>query len=273
MNRIVKFALSLAAVSALLLNCFLANAQGQNGISMGSISIDQGVSPQHSNNGSPVAQAPTQESVEYSSVKLRKETRNFFASVDAAVNITLVSSQTDFVLGDYLNYHYGYTTETLQHYYDVINTLKTVAELNTNIKLNFIDPFQISSQGFMDDYKKYKLKYGDIMLSCVVNFDGSSKTRNTVLRAEKFFKFNEENIKQIVGLNLEKNLVSKLDSLREIRDINIAYINDISLSDTFEYVNNYMSGSRYNLDSVTLQTEQLNGYDMIIICSPARDIT
>ncbi len=274
MNRIIKFAISIAAVTALFLNsCFFVFAEGQHGISMGSISIDEGVSSQKGNSGSPVKEAPIEESLEYSPMQLSEKTREFFASVDAPVSITLVSSQTDFVSGDYLNYHYGYTAETLKYYYDVINTLKTIAELNTNIKLNFIDPYTISSQNFMDDYKKHKLKYGDIMLTCVVNFDGSSKTRNTVLRVKSLFNFNKENPKQIEGVKVEKNLVSKLDSLRELRDINIAYINDINLADTFEYVKSYMSGSRYNLDSVTLQTEQLNGYDMIIICSPTRDIT
>lgn len=273
MNKILKLIISTLAVTALLLNtCFFVFAEGQNGISMGSISIDEGVSSQKENSGSPVKEAPIKESMEYSKIELTDDTRSFFATVDAPISITLVSSQTDFVSGDYLNYHYGYTTETLQHYYDVINTLKTIAELNTNIKLNFIDPFRISSQGFMDDYKKYKLKYGDIMLSCVVNFDGSFKTRNAVLRAKSLFKF-KDNGKEISDIKIEKKLVTKLDSLRELRDINVAYIEDISLADTFEYAKNYMSGNSYNIDNVTLQSEQLNGYDMIVICSPTRDIT
>lgn len=273
MNKTLKLIISTIAVTALLLNsCFFAFAGGQDGISMGSISIDEAISSQNENSGSPIEETPIIENIEYSKIELTDDTRSFFATVDAPINITLVSSQTDFVSGDYLNYHYGYTSETLQHYYDVINILKTIAELNTNIKLNFIDPFRISSKYFMEDYEKHELKYGDIMLSCVVNFDGSFKTRNAVLRAESLFKF-KANSNEISGVRIEKKLVSKLDSLRERRDINIAYIEDISLVDTFEYAKNYMTGKSYNIDNVTLQSEQLNGYDMIVICSPVRDIT
>ena len=274
MNKICSRIFALILVVALLVVLNLGVfAEGQNGINVGTINIDEGIGATQSSNGSPLPTVPSAEPIEYSKVELSANTRNFFASVDQAISITFIGSQKDFVAGDYLNYYYGYTTDSLQYYHDVINTLKTISELNTHIKLKFIDPFDISAYSFIDNYKRYKLEFGDIMISCTANFDGSPKLRNSVIRAKDLFTYKKGNSKKIVGVGLENVLVEKLNTLSTSRDVNLAYIDEISMPKTFEHVKSYMAGNGYNLDSVTLKTEQLNGYDMIIICSPIRDIT
>ena len=274
MNKICSRIFALILVVALLVVLNLGVfAEGQNGINVGTINIDEGIGATQSSNGSPLPTVPSAEPIEYSKVELSANTRNFFASVDQAISITFIGSQKDFVAGDYLNYYYGYTTDSLQYYHDVINTLKTISELNTHIKLKFIDPFDISAYSFIDNYKRYKLEFGDIMIFCTANFDGSPKLRNSVIRAKDLFTYKKGNSKKIVGIGLENVLVEKLNTLSTSRDVNLAYIDEISMPKTFEHVKSYMAGNGYNLDSVTLKTEQLNGYDMIIICSPIRDIT
>lgn len=274
MNSLIKRIFAGLLVAALLVVLsFSAIAKGQNGISVGSISIDEGIGDKSSNSGSPILTAPSAESIEYKKIELTQDTRDFFASVDQSISITFIGAQKDFVAGDYLNYYYGYTADTLQHYHDVVNTLKTISELNTNVKLRFIDPFNIASYKFIDKYKRYKLEFGDIMISCTANFDGSPKLRNSAINVKDLFTYKKGNNKKIVGVKLEETLVKRLKKLSTSRDINVAYIDEISMEYTFEYVENYMSRSGYNIDNVSLKSEQLNGYDMIIICSPARDIT
>ncbi len=274
MNRLIRLLVATVLMLALLCaNSFGVVAASQSGLNMGGISIQQGDSSQTESTGAPIATVPTIDNIEYVPVSLSEKTRNFFATVDHAISVTLISSERDFVAGDYLKYYYGYTSDTLQNYYDVVNTLKTIAELNTNVKLNFVDPFSVSEYTFIANYKKYKLKYGDIMLSCTVNFDGSPKQRNSVIRAKSLFIYADDNKQKVESVKVEDALYNKLSELSSSRDINVAYIDEISLADTFRHVKSYMAGSGYNLDAVSLKTEQLNGYDMLIICSPVRDIT
>lgn len=275
MNKALKLIITIFLVlSVIWASTFGVLAQGQNGINMGTISIDEAIPQKEVANGSPIASVPVAEDVTYTPVELSAQTRNFFATVDGNISITIISSQIDYVSGEYFDYYYKTSADSVQYYYDVLNTLKTMAELNTNIKLQFLDPFEISSRGFFEENKKYSLQYGDIMISCYTNFDGNPKTRKSVITAESVFSYNTKGgNKKIKSLKLENMLVKTLGELRTSRDVNVAYIDEISSPETFEYVKSYMAGSGYNLDSITLKSEQLNGYDMIIICSPIRDLT
>lgn len=272
MNNMVKRVFACVLVATLLVAANVsAFAESQSGINIGSISIDEGIGSTPDKSGSPISTVPASEPIEYEAVELSDETYNFFASVDQSISINFIGSQKDFVAGEYLDYYYGLTSDTLQHYYDVINTLKTISELNTNVKLKFIDPFNISSYSFIDKYKRYKLEFGDIMISCTVNFDGTASQRNSTIRVENLFTYKKG--KKIDGQKVEKALVEKLKKLSTSRYINVAYIDEINGADTFEHVKDYISGTGYNIDEVSFKSEKLNGYDMIVICSPVRDIT
>ena len=274
MNNFKKRIFVVLLVAALLVSFnFSAFAKAQNGINIDSIDIKISGSSSSGNSGSPISTVPASEPIEYEAVEISDETRDFFASVDQTISITFIGAQKDFVAGDYLNYYYGYTSSTLQHYYDVINTLKTISELNTNVKLKFIDPFNISSYSFIDKYKRYKLEFGDIMISCTVNFDGNAKTRNSAINAKDLFTYKKDNSKKVTGTRVEETLVKRLKKLSTSRYVNVAYIDEINGKDTFEHAKDYMTGEGYNFDDVALKSERLNGYDLIMICSPVRDIT
>ncbi len=222
----------------------------------------------------PYDDQPT-EDVVYTPVELADSTKDFFATLDGDVTLTLISSQRDFVNGTYVEYFNDFYTDDKNYYYAFINTLKTISELNEYVKLEFVDPFSISSYAFLDEYKKYDLEYGDLFVTCYSNFDGSPTTRHSVLSLNKLFKTTEDKKgrDKIKGLNVEKTLVGKLESLRNYRNINVAYITDMCAEENIEYLKSYLSGKRYNFENVTLKDEKLNGYDMILIAAPVRDVT
>ncbi len=215
------------------------------------------------------------EGVEYTPVTLAESTKDFFATLDGDVTLTLISSQRDFVDGTYVEYYNDFYTDTKSDYYTFINTLKTISELNEYVKLDFIDPFSTTSYSFLEEYSDYDLKYGDLFVTCYSNFEGSPTTRRTVIELEKLFKAKETKSgkNKITGVNLEKILVGKLESLRIFRNINVAYIKDLCSEDNIKHLKSYLSGKRYNFDNISLKDEKLNGYDMIFIAAPMRDVT
>ncbi len=222
----------------------------------------------------PYADSPVEEVV-YTPVELKDTTKDFFATLDGDVTLTLISGQRDFVDGTYVEYYNDFYTDDKNYYYSFINTLKAISELNEYVKLEFVDPFSTDSYSFFEEYEKYDLKYGDLFVTCYSNFDGSPTTRRTVIDLNKLFKTKEDNEgkPKISGINIEKVLVGKLESLRHFRNINVAYITDLCSEDNIKYLKAYLSGKRYQFDNVTLKEEKLNGYDMVLIAAPVRDVT
>lgn len=222
----------------------------------------------------PFDDAPIEEVV-YTPVSLSDSTKDFFATLDGDVTLTLISSERDFVDGTYVEYYNNFYTDDKNYYYTFINTLKSISELNEYVKLEFVDPFSTSSYAFLDDYSKYDLRYGDLFVTCYSNFDGSPTTRRSVVDLNKLFKTKKdsEGVPKIQGINIEKVLVRKLESLRHYRNINVAYISDLCMEENIQHLKTYLKGKRYNFDSVTLKDEKLNGYDMIFIAAPIRDVT
>ena len=216
-----------------------------------------------------------EEKLNFSSVELKDSTKDFFATLDGDVTLTLISGQQDFVDGKYIEYFNDFYTDDRGYYYSFINTLKTISELNEYVKIQFVDPFDISSYDFLDEYSKYDLKYGDLFVTCYSNFDGSPTTRRTSIELESLFKLeeDEEGKKKIEGINIEKVLVKKLEGLRHFRNINVAYIFDLCNEVNIEYLKDYLKGNKYSFESIPLKDEKLNGYDMIMIAAPIRDIT
>ena len=78
------------------------------------------------------------------------------------------------------------------YYHTFINTLKTISELNEHVKLQFIDPFSVSSYEFLDKYDKYDLKYGDLFINCYSNFEGTPTTRRAVIELGELFEFSND---------------------------------------------------------------------------------
>lgn len=215
------------------------------------------------------------EEVAYTPVELKDATKDFFATLDGDVTLTLISGQKDFADGIYVEYYNDFYTDNKNYYYSFINTLKAISELNEYVKLEFVDPFSTDSYSFFEEYESYDLKYGDLFVTCYSNFDGAPKTRRTVIELEKLFKTKEDQDgkQKISGIDIEKVLVGKLESLRHYRNINVAYITDLCSEDNLKYLKAYLNGRRYNFDNVTLKEEKLNGYDMVLIAAPIRDVT
>ncbi len=226
------------------------------------------------NTGTAPSEEPPAPQVVYTPVEISKETKDFLATIDGDVTLTVISSETDFAEGAYIEYYNGFYSESTEHYYTFIDTLKTISELNEYIKLEFVDPFSTTSYSFISNYSAYELKYGDLFISCYSNFDGAGATRSDVIELGALFK-TEKTKKgtKVVGVDIEKVLVSKLQSLRTYRNVNVAYIKDLCDTGNIKHLKSYMKGMRYEFDNITLKSEKLNGYDMIIIAAPRRDIT
>ena len=213
--------------------------------------------------------------VVYTPMELENSTKNFFASIDGDITLTLISAQKDLVNGTYIEYYNHLFSDTRSHYYDLLNTLKAMAELNDYVKLDFVDPFSTDSHSFISSNEKYELEYGDLFISCYSNFDGNPSMRYAVIPVEELFKISDskDSKKNIVGVSAEKTVVEKLRSLRTSRDINVAYLTDLCITQNLDYLNDYLDGWRYNIDYVNLKSEKLGGYDMILIAAPIRDVT
>ncbi len=213
--------------------------------------------------------------VVYTPVELEDSTKNFFASIDGDITLTVISAQKDLVNGTYIEYYNSLFSRTRSYYYDLLNTLKAMTELNDYVKLDFVDPFSTESHSFISSNQKYDLEYGDLFISCYSNFDGNPSTRYAVIPIEELFKLGatKNDKKQIIGVRAEKTVVEKLYNLRTSRDINIAYLTDLCLTENLDYLNDYLDGWRYNIDYVNLKSEKLGGYDMILIAAPIRDVT
>ena len=222
----------------------------------------------------PLEEIPVEIPLVYSRVELNTATKDFIATLDDSVTITLISSQKDFVDGYYVEHFNDFYADDKKYYHTFINTLKTISELNGNVKLQFIDPFSVSSYEFLDKYDKYDLKYGDLFINCYSNFEGTSKPRRAVIELNELFEFSKDGKggKKISGVKIEKTLIAQLDSLRHFRNINVAYISDLCNEANIQYLQEYLKGKRYSFDSITLKDERLNGYDMIMIASPVRDL-
>lgn len=225
-------------------------------------------------NGTPFAET-LEEKLKFTPVELKDSTKDFFATLDGDVTLTLISGQKDFVDGSYVEYFNDFSADDKGYYYSFINTLKTISELNEYVKLQFVDPFDTASYDFMDEYSKYDLKYGDLFVTCYSNFDGSPTTRRTSIELKSLFKTEKDKKgnNKITGLNIEKVLVKKLESLRHFRNINVAYISDLCDEVNVENLKAYIKGDKYSFESIPLKDERLNGYDMIFIASPTRDVT
>ena len=203
------------------------------------------------------------------------ETKDILVDIDGDVTITLISSERDFAMGEYIEYYYDIYSKNTSYYYDLVNTLKTMAEYNDYIKVRFIDPFAVYSQKFLDDNSKHKLQYGDILINCYSNFDGNAKVRNSVISANELFEIKKDDSgkKEIVGIKAEETISKKLKALRSKRDINVAYISELCEETDIVKLKKYLSGSGYNFDEISLKDSKLQGYDMILIVSPMRDVT
>ncbi len=137
-----------------------------------------------------------------------------------------------------------------------------------------MDPFLVSTQSYIRRFPSYHLKYGDIFISCYSNFDGNPQTRYSAIELADCFKTKQSDGKTyITGLCIEQTLYDVLRSLRDSRDINLAYLTDMCAADTIIGLRNYLDGKGYNIDNISITNEKLNGYDMILIAEPVRDIT
>jgi len=222
----------------------------------------------------PVEEVYVDEPLKYVPVDLSDSTKDFFATLDGDVTLTLVARQKDFVDGKYNEYFCDLYAEDSGHYRTFINTLKTISELNDYVKLQFIDPFSVSSFDFLDKYKKYDLQYGDLFINCYSNFEGTPTTRRALLKPSQLLKLKKKGKDghKVVGVDIEKTLVEKLESLIHFRNVNVAYISDLCNEANIQYLKTYLKGKRYSFDSVTLKSEKLKGYDMIMIAAPVRDL-
>lgn len=210
----------------------------------------------------------------YSEIELKSETKSALAQIDGDVVLTLISGERDFADGGYLEYYNGFTSDSNFYYLQLVNTLKTVAEYNDFITLQFIDPYSVYSQEFLKKYKSYELEYGDLFISCYSNFDGNAKTRRTVLKAAELLQIDTvDGVLKVSGIKAEEKITESITEMRNTRDINVAYIVDMCGTSDITYLENYLEGSLYNIADVSFLDEKLGGYDMMLIVSPLRDAT
>lgn len=247
---------------------------GYDGISVGNINIASGTENNFEKAEIPALKESVQQTVMYTPTELTDRTYEFFATVENTVNVTLLSSEYDYAAGYYTEYYTGFEAADRTVYCDVLNTLKTISELNTNVKITFFDPFTQNISAYTEKYKNFTPEYGDLLISCYTDFDGNIKERKQVIKAADFFKTKTVNRKKtILSAKIENTLVTELKSLKVYRDINIAVLSDISAANSLDYVKEYLSESDYIFKTVSTESENLNGYDCIIVCAPTRDIT
>ena len=267
---------TLCALLVALLMCG-TTARANDGLNLGNITLEGGTTI--SSSGSKKGNAPTTKkranAITYNEYALNNASKDFLASVDGNITLTLLADEIDYACGEYNEYYYDFFASDNTYYRSVIDLLKTVCEWSDNIKLVFLDPFSVTSHSFMNTYKDMGLNYGDIFISCHTNFDGNPRTRTDIIKQSEFFNFttDQNGLNKITSLNLESVLLNKLYELRTSRDINVALINDINGSGYLDYLKTHLDGRGYKLDSITLESEKLYGYDMIIIASPVRDVT
>ena len=274
LNRILKRTLCLFIAGLVLCgNTAMAN----DGLNLGNITLEGKMAT--SSKETPDGTAPEPQSVapsiSYNKYELSTQTKNFLASVDGNITLTLFANELDYSCGEYNEYYYDFYASENTYYRTVIDLLKTVSEWSDNINLVFLDPFSVSAHSFMTTHEDFEPKYGDIFISCHTNFDGSARTRYDLIPQDAFFGFetDQNGLNKITSLKLESVLIEKLYELRTSRDINVALISDINGTGSLDYLKTHLDGRGYKLDNITLENEKLFGYDMIIIASPIRDVT
>ena len=272
--RIFKRTLCFSLVFILL---FGNTAYANDGLNLGNITLEgsMGTKTGDATTGTAPNFLPPAPQISYNKYDLSEQSKEFLASVDGNITLTLLASELDYSLGEYNEYYYDFYADDNTPYRSVIDLLKTVSEWSDNINLVFLDPFSVSSHSFMNTYKDWAPKYGDIFISCHTNFDGSARTRNDIITQDEFFSFKTDTngLNKVNGLKLESVLMSRLYKLRTERDINVALISDINGVGYMDYLKTHLDGRGYKLDNVTFENEKLFGYDMIIIASPIRDVT
>lgn len=258
---------------------FSAIGAGYDGISVGNINIADGDTSNTDTSESIDTDVTAYEnkisaSIAYTPTELSERTCNFFSTVDNTINVTLLSSERDYAEGHYTEYYLNADATNRSVYCDVLNTLKTMAEINTNFKVTFFDPFNQNVNSYQSKYENFSPEYGDLLISCYTDFDGNIKERKQVIKAEDFFKMKiTDGKKQITASKIENTLVTELKSLKDYRNINIGVVGEISSSGTLDYVKKYFEESDYIFKTVSPESENLNGYDCLIISAPVRDIT
>ena len=257
--------------------CHGSTASANKGLNLGNLTLEgnMATSSQSSVNGTAPANNDVAPSISYNKYELTDSAKEFLASVDGNITLTMFANELDYSCGEYNEYYYDFYANENTCYRSVIDLLKTVSEWSDNINLVFLDPFSVSSHSFMNTHKDWDINYGDIFISCHTNFDGNARTRYAVIPQNEYFNFesDQNGLNKITSLKLEKVLIDKLYELRTSRDINVALISDINGAGYMDYLKTHLDGRGYKLDNITLENEKLFGYDMIILASPIRDVT
>ncbi len=211
----------------------------------------------------------------YKSIVLTEQTKNLLVSIRYDVELLVVASQSDFANGRFFEHYYGLQSEDNSCFIEGVNVLKTISEYNQFVKLKFIDPNLPSSEAKLQEFSNYQLEFGDILVSCQINFDGNVRIRRGLVRAKNLFetealKSGKEKVK---SCNIENMIAQTIKELNQGRDINVAVLKDISRYEDVAQLKNYLANSKYNFKQISFSDEQFLGYDMIVIASPYRDIT
>ena len=273
----VKKLISFIACFLLITATFGGLFADADGISIGGISIGgsdntpvNGASDDE--NAHPVEKHDT---LPYTKTELSDDFKDFLVTVNGNITLTLIGNETDYAGGHYNEYYHDLFSDGNSCYEQVINLLKTVSESNRAITFTTVDPFDLGSHGFMNTYADYQPTYGDLIVTVSTDFDGNARTRTAIIKGTEYFTYQSDGngLMKIDGVILETVLLEKLKELRTSRDINVALLKGINPYGVMDYLRNYTQPDGYRMENINLEDERLNGFDMIIIASPVRDIT
>lgn len=210
----------------------------------------------------------------YSERKLAEETKDLLVSVKGDVELLVISSEKDFASGKFFEHYYGISAEDNAVFEESVDIYKTIAEYNQYITVRFLDPNSPDSEEKLLEFSNYQLEYGDLLVSCQTNFDGNTRIRRSLVRAKNLFEIEKKKGKErVVSSKVEEMVAATIKELNEGRDINVAYLSELSLHSDMSQLKSYLANSKYSFKGISFTDEQFYGYDMIVIAAPFRDIT
>lgn len=210
------------------------------------------------------------------------ENIKFIKDIDNEVKVIVCAKDTEYSsMMSYYAQEYGVYDDTgaYSSYYDqTVSLIEKYGNYNSNIDVTFYDTQDSSFGEIASKYSDDNLRYGDIIVSCVV--DGNE--RHKVVNYSDIYDLYEDDSMEmyygystisVVGNKIETALTSAIAYAINTKETKVAFITGHSSEDLSENYRKLLETNNYVVDVIDeeIVTAISDEYDALFIVGPTRD--
>lgn len=219
---------------------------------------------------------------------LTKENIDFIKKINNNVEIIVCATREGYTGSEMVNYAYNnYYVQENNTPYNYFNQTVTLIEnypkYNSKIKISFVDT-QSPNFNVLESDTKTNISYGDIVVRCTREVDGSQKTNTTVVTFDDIYELTDSSggyasmgmgYYSITSSNIESSLSSAIYTVAASEKRTIAVIKDKSGKDSYTSLTDQLKGYNYNITEIEglVTSEKLKDVDTVLMVSPVSDLT